>query len=240
VTKPLFETRGLYKRYGRQVVLRDVTMQVMAGESIALLGANGAGKSTLLRILATLSRPSRGEVLAFGEEAWTIRDTVRERIGFVGHQPYVYPELSCYENLRFFATMFGLTADQVVPKALELVGLADRRDAAASTLSRGLLQRLNLARAILHQPDALILDEPDTGLDRSGRAILTSLVAAQVERGAAVVLTTHSFEFGMSLASRIVGLREGSLAIDRPSGSLTIEDLDMHIATDGVPSAAGA
>jgi heme exporter protein A len=238
VTTPLFETRGLYKRYGRQVVLRDVTMQIIGGESIALLGANGAGKSTLLRILTTLSRPSRGEVLAFGEDAWSIRDAVRERIGFVGHQPYIYPELSCYENLRFFATMFGLLADQVVPQALDVVGLIDRRDAAASTLSRGLLQRLNLARAIMHKPDALILDEPDTGLDRAGRAVLETLVAAQVDRGAAVVLTTHSFEYGLSLASRVVGLREGSVSIDRPSETLTVEDLDLYIASDGSRLAA--
>jgi heme exporter protein A len=240
VTNPLFETRSLYKRYGREVVLRDVTMQIMAGESIALLGANGAGKSTLLRILATLSRPSRGQVLAFGEDTWSVRDRVRERIGFVGHQPYIYPELSCQENLRFFAAMFGLPVDQVVPQALELVGLADRRDAAASTLSRGLLQRLNLARAILHKPDALILDEPDTGLDRAGRVVLESLVAAQVERGAAVVLTTHSFEYGLSLASRVVGLREGSLSIDRPSESVSIDDLDLHLSTGGVSLAASA
>jgi heme exporter protein A len=215
-------------------------MQIMAGESIALLGANGAGKSTLLRILATLSRPSRGQVLAFGEDTWSVRDRVRERIGFVGHQPYIYPELSCQENLRFFAAMFGLPVDQVVPQALELVGLADRRDAAASTLSRGLLQRLNLARAILHKPDALILDEPDTGLDRAGRVVLESLVAAQVERGAAVVLTTHSFEYGLSLASRVVGLREGSLSIDRPSESVSIDDLDLHLSTGGVSLDASA
>jgi ABC-type multidrug transport system ATPase subunit len=134
--------------------------------------------------------------------------------------------------------LFGLPADQVVPQALDVVGLIDRRDAAASTLSRGLLQRLNLARAIIHKPDALILDEPDTGLDRAGRAVLETLVAAQVDRGAAVVLTTHSFEYGLSLASRVVGLREGSVSIDRPSETLTVEDLDLYIASDGSRLAA--
>lgn len=229
MTPPFFSVERVYKRFGRQVVLRDVTLDIPAGQSIALFGANGAGKSTLLRILATLSRPTRGTVQAFGEDAWEIRDTVRERIGVVAHQPFVYPELTCYENLRFFATMFGCEPERVIPDALETVGLAHRRDLLASTLSRGLLQRLNLARAILHAPEVLILDEPDTGLDREGRAVLSSLVRGHVERGGTVVFTTHSYDYGLDLASRIVALREGSISVDRPAGDVPAADLDRYI-----------
>lgn len=238
MTVPCFETLGVFKRFDRQVVLRDISLKIHAGESVALFGANGAGKSTLLRMLATLSRPTRGSVLAFGEDAWAIRDVVRERIGVVGHQPYIYPELSCYENLRFFSTMFGLS-DRSISKALDEVGLADRRDSLAGTLSRGLLQRLNLARAKLHDPQVLILDEPDTGLDNEGRRVLSAVVAGQVTQGGTVIFTTHSYEYGLQLASRVVGLREGRVSLDRPAELVSARDLDVAIATVQTSSKVG-
>ncbi|CAN5178823.1 ABC transporter ATP-binding protein [soil metagenome] len=231
MNEPYLQTSGVYKRYGRQVVLRDINMNVGVGESIALFGANGAGKSTLLRILATLARPSRGTVDAFGEDAWKHRESVRQRIGVVGHQPYVYPELTCAENLHFYARMFELDADKVVPVALDAVGLSNRRSSAASTLSRGLLQRLNLARAILHQPPVLILDEPDTGLDRAGRQVLSRIVADQIGRDGAVIFTTHSFEFGLEMATRAVSLQEGGVSLDRSAALLSTDELDRYVST---------
>ena len=230
MSAPYLQTRAVYKRFGRQVVLRDVSVQIGSGESIALFGANGAGKSTLLRILATLARPSRGTVEAFGEDSWKHRESVRQRIGVVGHQPYVYPELTCAENLRFYARMFELDANEVVPVALDAVGLASRRDSAASTLSRGLLQRLNLARAVLHKPAVLILDEPDTGLDRAGREVLSEIVARQIARDGAVIFTTHSFEFGLGLATRAISLQEGSVSLDRPAAVISTEELDRYVS----------
>jgi heme exporter protein A len=237
VTYPLLETRSVYRRYGRQVVLRDVSVSISPGESVGVFGANGAGKSTLLRMMATLTRPSRGEVLAFGEPVAANRIGVRRRIGVVGHQPYVYPELTCRENLRFFATMFKLDPDAVVLPAIEAVGLGGREDSRASTLSRGLLQRLNIARATLHQPDVLILDEPDTGLDRAGRAVLEATVQGVINRGGAVVLTTHAHEFGLNLSNRTVVLQQGHLVWDGPSTDLTVAELDRlvagRVATEG-------
>lgn len=233
MTVPFLETRNVYKRFGRNVVLRAVTFQVLPGEAVALFGANGAGKSTLLRLLATLSRPSRGEVLGFGDDAWENRDVVRARIGVVGHQPYVYPELTCEENLRFFATMFGLKAERVVSPALDAVGLGSRAESPASTLSRGLLQRLNLARATLHRPDVLILDEPDTGLDRAGRDVLVSVVGEQVDRGGAVVFTTHALDFGLELATRATSLRDGAISLNHPASMVTTADLDRDLSLAG-------
>lgn len=231
MSAPYFHAQHLYKRFGRQVVLRDVSVRFGSGEAIALFGANGAGKSTLLRILATLARPTRGSVEAFGDDAWKSREDVRRRIGVVGHQPFIYPELTCAENLRFYARMFGLDAAQVVPRALNEVGLGVRSDSPAGTLSRGLLQRLNLARAVLHQPTVLLLDEPDTGLDSIGRQVLAEIISNQIARDGAVVLTTHSFEFGLGVATRAISLREGSVTLDRDARSVSIADLERCVST---------
>lgn len=228
---PFFEIEHVYKRFGKKVALRDVNVILTAGESVALLGANGAGKTTLLRTMATLSRPTRGHVTAFGIDAWSARSEVRGRIGVVAHQPYVYPELSCAENLVFFATMFGLSgASGLAAVALERVGLARRAGDRAATLSRGLLQRLNLARAILHDPLVLVLDEPDTGLDAAGREVLSDLVRSQVDRGGSVVLTTHALEYGLDLASRVVVLANGRIVLDRPRALVSSETVGAAIA----------
>jgi heme exporter protein A len=227
-----FEIEHVYKRFGNKVALRDVNVTLTAGESVALLGANGAGKTTLLRTMATLSRPTRGRVAAFGVDAWSARSEVRARLGVVAHQPYVYPELTCTENLTFFATMFGLadTAERAAA-ALERVGLARRAGDRAATLSRGLLQRLNLARAILHEPLVLVLDEPDTGLDLAGREVLSELVRSQVARGGSVVLTTHALEYGLDLATRVIVLAEGRVVLDRPRALVSDDEVSMAIAS---------
>lgn len=229
---PLFEVSQVSKRFGRHVVLRTVDFQLQAGESVALLGANGAGKTTLLRILATLSRPTRGEYRAFGVSGWDARRQVRSRIGVVGHQPFVYPELTCRENLRFYATMYSVNdPDEAIVTALERVGLTDRANSRAGTLSRGLLQRLDLARAVLHRPSALVLDEPDTGLDAAGRGVLQRITAEQVERGGGVVFTTHGVEFALRLANRVVVLRGGDVALDAAAGDVTLGEVEGAIAS---------
>lgn len=212
---PVFQVEHVYKRFGTKVALRDVSVVVRQGEAVAVLGANGAGKTTLLRAMATLSRPTRGVVRAFGGDAWSARAEVRARIGVVAHQPYVYPELSCRENLTFFGTMFGLAQPSVAAgTALQRVGLGRRADDRAATLSRGLLQRLNLARAILHEPSVLVLDEPDTGLDAAGREVLSEIVRSQVARGGSVILTTHALEYALELATRVVVLADGRVVLD--------------------------
>lgn len=232
---PLFQVEHVYKRFGSTVALRDVSIELVAGEAIALLGANGAGKTTLLRTMATLSRPTRGHVLAFGVDAWSARAEVRARIGVVAHQPYVYPELSCAENLVFFATMFGLAdAPARSAAALARVGLARRADDRAATLSRGLLQRLNLARAILHAPLALMLDEPDTGLDAPGREVLSEIVKSQVARGSSVVLTTHALEYALALATRVVVLADARVILDAPRELVNDGDIARAIGAGAV------
>ena len=216
-SEPLFQIEHVYKRFGTKVALRDVSVELRAGEAVALLGANGAGKTTLLRTMSTISRPTRGAVRAFGVDAWSARREVRARIGVVAHQPYVYPELTCRENLQFFGTMFGLADSQSrVEKSLKRVGLARRADDRAATLSRGLLQRLNLARAILHEPSVLVLDEPDTGLDAAGREVLSEIVRSQAANGGSVVLTTHALDYALKQATRVVVLTDGRIVLDEP------------------------
>ncbi len=229
---PLLHIEHVYKRYGTKVALRDVSFRLVSGEAVALLGANGAGKTTLLRSLATLARPTRGTVQAFGVDAWSARAAVRAQLGVVAHQPYVYPELTCAENLVFFATMFGLPNVQARSSAaLERVGLARRAGDRAATLSRGLLQRLNLARAILHEPAVLVLDEPDTGLDAAGREVLSEIVQSQVKRGGSVVLTTHALEYVLALATRVVVLSDGRVVLDEPRELVSDEAVSLAIGS---------
>ncbi len=231
---PPFDARRVSKRYGRAVVLRDVSLTIGAGECVALLGANGAGKTTLLRAMATLTRPTRGQVIAFGVDAWQERQAVRARIGVVAHQPWLYPELTCRENLRFFGTMFQL--DQLegrIVGTLERVGLGGRLDSPAGTLSRGLLQRLNLARALLHGPEALLLDEPDTGLDGAGRGVLARLVTEHVGAGGSAVLTTHALDLALELATRVVVIASGVVVADGERAALTRSEVEAAIVGAG-------
>ena len=232
---PYLAVQHVYKRYGATVALRDVSFALAPGESVALLGANGAGKTTLLRTLATLSRPTRGDVQAFGVDAWSARTQVRQRIGIVAHQPYVYPELSGIENLRFFARMFDVAdAPAAIERALKRVGLMSRASDRAGALSRGLLQRLNLARAILHEPAVLVLDEPDTGLDAAGRELLAELIAWQIGRGGSVALTSHATSLAVRCAERVAFIERGGIVWEATSGPNLVERVESAVAAGGV------
>lgn len=178
--------------------------------------------------------------MAFGVDAGEERVAVRSRIGVVGHQPYLYPELTCRENLTFFATMFGLTdIEPLVESALGRVELSGRADDRAATLSRGLLQRLDLARATLHDPTVLVLDEPDTGLDAAGRRLLERLIHVQVERGGGVVFTSHAVDFALRCGNRAVVLRSGDVVLDVPIEQTSSDEIETAIAPDDVSMVAG-
>src|SRR6266567_7376773 len=166
----LVEVRGLKKTYTFKPILRGIDLTVARGERVALLGANGAGKTTLLRILACLTKPVAGSALVAGLDCVREAQQVRHLIGFVAHQPYLYEDLTALENLLFFARMYSVQhAHERAVELLRRVGLERRQHERVSTFSRGLVQRLSWARALLHTPPLLLLDEPDTGLDQSGR-----------------------------------------------------------------------
>jgi heme exporter protein A len=198
---------GLERRFGERVALRDVSFSLPAGETLAVFGANGAGKSTLLRVLATLLRPHAGEVEVLGSglarEGWKVRG----RVGFLGHEPLLYRELTVRENLRYHARLHSVDA-RTVDGALERVGLAHRAEDPVITLSRGMTQRAAIARATLHSPDLLLLDEPFANLDPAGAEAIAPLL-----RGPARVLISHDLEAGLAEADRVLALRDGAVSL---------------------------
>ncbi len=214
----LVELRGVAKRYGPQWALVEVDLRCGRAESIALLGPNGAGKSTLLRILAGVTRPTRGRILWGGQEvALASASWGRKRIGFVGHRSFLYTSLSVRENLMLYASLYGLANPaQRVAELLGRFGLSFVQDRAVSHLSRGLEQRAALARALLHDPELLLLDEPFTGLDVEACAALMELLREERARGVSVVLATHDFQVAEALCERVVILVGGKFEHDGP------------------------
>ena len=199
--------------FGRRRALNRVTLAATAGTVTALLGPNGAGKSTLLSIAATLLRPTSGTVAYGDTSAEAGGASLRARIGMLGHDLYLYQELTAAENLRFFAHIYSLDAvERRVDAALERAGLADRRDDVVAGFSRGMRQRLALERALIHEPRLLLLDEPFTGLDEAARAALRDRLGTARDAGAIVILTTHDTAAIDGLAFTAVSLVDGRLA----------------------------
>lgn len=213
------EARAVTVSFGEQLALRRATLRVEAGERLALVGPNGAGKTTLLRALAGLLRPASGDIRFGGDSLLQDRDRARRSIGFVGHQSLLYPELTAWENLQFYARLYGVAnRAERVAGVLEQIGLSGRRDARLAALSRGMTQRLALARAILHDPPILLLDEPDAGLDVGALGALERILRANRRR--TVVLTTHDFDQALRLCDRVVILDRGRVADEAATGEL--------------------
>jgi heme exporter protein A len=210
------------RTFGRRRALNRVSMQCRAGDVIALLGPNGAGKSTLLSIAATLLEPTSGSVVYGEHSPGRAGGALRTRIGLLGHDLYVYPDLTASENLDFFGRLYGVAhVGGRVAAALERAGLMDRRDEPVSGFSRGMRQRLALERALLHEPRLVLLDEPFTGLDDGATAALTERLTDLRRAGAIVLLTTHDLETIEGVIDRAVMLQNGKLLEVAPGpGSL--------------------
>jgi heme exporter protein A len=203
------------KTFGRHRALIDLTVTFASGEVAAVLGPNGAGKSTLLGILSTLVRPTTGQV-TFDGRAVDRHADVRTVIGYVGHEPGLYADLTARQNLALFAGLYGIPdAPALGERMLARVGLADvRRDAIVRTFSRGMMQRLALARALLHEPRVLLFDEPGSALDPAGAAWLAEEIARERATGRLVVLVTHDLDAAATVATHLVILRRGRVAFD--------------------------
>jgi heme exporter protein A len=218
---PIIEARGLVKAYGLLPVLRKLDLSIERSEFVALLGPNGSGKSTLLRMLCGLSKPTAGVIAIGGWELPREADAVRAQIGLVSHKTLLYDNLTARENLRFFARLYNLKQPAArINLLLERVGLARRADELARTYSRGMQQRLSIARALLHEPDVLLLDEPYTGLDQDASAMLDAVVTEAHHAGHTVVMTTHDLERAARLATRVVILSRGGNAYDSPASAI--------------------
>ena len=216
----------LVKRFGLKTVLRGLDFQVGAGEFVALLGPNGAGKTTFLRILASLSRPGMGEVRIAGYALPQQAAAVRQRLGVVSHQPLLYGDLTAEENLRFYGRMYNVpNINPRITEVLELVGLTARRRDLVRTYSRGMQQRLAIGRAVLHDPDVMLFDEPHTGLDQDASAMLDGVLREVAARGRTVVMTSHDLARVGDLASRFDVLSRGQIAASISRAEIEPNDL---------------
>jgi len=229
----VIEAAGLTRKFAGVTALQGAEFRVAVGESVALLGPNGAGKSTLLRLCATSLRPTAGTLRLFGADARSAPREVKRRIGFLSHHSFLYPELTAVENLLFYAEMFGVgERQQRVDELLQQVGLLGWANRPVATLSKGLEQRCALARALLHGPGLLLLDEPFTGLDTDAAAMLCRTLAAETARGTTVLMATHDLDRAAQLCDRAVVLQRGRIV-----GESTIVRDDI-VATRGLYEAA--
>ncbi len=222
----MIEVKNLTKRFGVKTVLKGLDFQVQEGEFVALLGPNGAGKTTFLRILSSLSRPSFGKVTISGYKLPDQAAAVRRRLGVVSHQPLLYGDLTAEENLRFFAKMYGLNQPAArITQVLELVGLVSRRRDLVRTFSRGMQQRLAIGRAVLHDPEVMLFDEPHTGLDQDASQMLDGILKEVAARTRTVVMTSHDLARTGDLASRFDVLSRGRVIASVQRGDINPNDL---------------
>ncbi len=225
---PVIQVRGLVKTFGLYPVLRGLDLDVGRGEFVTLLGPNGSGKTTLLRILSGLARPTAGTVRVGGWELPAEATFVRARLGVVSHLPLLYDTLTAEENLLFFARLYNVPPQERrerVAAMLKRVGLHHRARDVVQTFSRGMQQRLAIARAILHDPAVLLLDEPYTGLDQDAAALLDRLLREVAVAGRTVLMTTHDLQRGHALADRVMILSRGKIAHSARTDALAAADL---------------
>lgn len=218
--------KGLRKSYGDWPVLWDLDLQVEWGQVLVVFGDNGAGKSTLLKLISTQAKPEAGEVYVNGASSRKQPDRVRRAVGVVAHSDFLYEDLTCAENLAFYGRLYGLKdTSSKVEQGLSLVGLLDRRNHRVRTLSNGMQKRLSIARALLHEPSVLLLDEPESGLDQEALCVLDGVLSDWKSRGRSAVVTTHNVDKGQLWGDRVavlsggrLGFREQGRAMDGGTG----------------------
>ena len=238
----MIEVKHLVKRFGPKVVLKNLEFNVAQGEFVALLGPNGAGKTTFLRILASLSRPTLGEVSVAGYSLPHQAAAVRRQLGVVSHLPLLYGDLSAEENLGFYGRMYSIpNLKPRIDEVLELVGLSHRRRDLVRTFSRGMQQRLAIGRAIMHDPEVLLLDEPHTGLDQDACEMLDGVLRQVAARRRTVVMTSHDLVRVADLASRFDVLSRGAIRASAARADLPGDGLlsfyRQALAADGQKAA---
>lgn len=234
----MIEVRGLTKAFGSFYALRGITLSIPQGSCLCIFGPNGAGKTTFIRILSTLSRPDSGQVKVAGIDIREAPQVIRRRLGVISHTTYLYDELTADENLRFYAKLYDVSnVSSRIKQALREVGLFERRHDRVRTYSRGMQQRLSIARAMLHDPDILYLDEPYTGLDQHAAKMLTEWLSRLRSERRTILLVTHDIEHGLAISDRVAILLRGKVVFDEATAALSKDDFQKRyfkiIATGG-------
>ena len=220
------EVQGLTKSFGSHLALRGIDLEVRQGESIVICGLNGAGKTTLIKVLASIMNPSSGRVLVDGLNLKNNAEELRRRIGVVTHQTFLYSNLTAYENLKFYSRMYDVpTVKERIHEVVTMVGMTSRLYDRVGTLSRGMQQRLSIARSLLHKPSIMLLDEPETGLDQQAISMLWEALPTEGEGKRTVILTTHSLERGLELGERLLILDQGKIVYQSSTQALDLAGL---------------
>lgn len=225
--EPIFRLDNVKKRYGHTEALKGVSFELAEGDFLSVFGPNGAGKSTLLKILSTLTKPSEGDIFFKGEPVKNMKDDFRRHFGVISHQPYLYENLSALENLLFYGRLYGVKdvavrADFILKK----VELLSRKHDKVRTYSRGMLQRLSIARALMHEPDIILLDEPYTGLDQHASMVLSGILKEQFSLKKTIVMVTHNLSQGYELSSRVVVVKGGRFTLDKKKEEIPENDFE--------------
>lgn len=218
------EVKNLNKLFGRRQVLKNISFNLKHGDFLTIFGPNGAGKTTLIKILATLVKPTSGEIMLNGQLFGDDTAALRKQIGLISHQPLLYPDLSAYENLEFYGSLYGVAnLHERIVELLKKVELSSRRYDLVRTYSKGMQQRLAIARALIHKPRILFLDEPHTGLDPHAVEILDSLIA-EIRADHTFIMITHNLEKGLALSDSIMILKEGEIIYHQQKEKLNNEE----------------
>ncbi|RMD94294.1 MAG: heme ABC exporter ATP-binding protein CcmA [Calditrichaeota bacterium] len=220
-TNPTILVHHLSKAFGTLFALKNVNLKIHRGEFLAIFGPNGAGKTTLIRILATLTRPTSGEIFINGYSLNSDSEKIRRQIGVIAHQTYLYDELTAEENLRFYGKMYDVKdLNAKIARIIAEVGLGLRRRDRVRTFSRGMQQRLSIARAMIHDPSILLLDEPYTGLDQHASEMLTEWLKELKSKDRTILMVTHDLDRGIDLADRVAIIHQGKLVFEEERSNI--------------------
>ncbi len=232
-TAPLIEVTDVVKRFGKVVAVNGVSLKIDQGDAVVIFGPNGAGKTTLFRILAGLIRPDEGSLSVEGADVtYEYGETIRHRIGYISHQSMTYTQLSARENLLFFARLYGVAdPDEKADALLKRVGLTSRADDITATFSRGMKQRLSIARALVHDPDIILLDEPFTGLDQHAAEILKDTLSHLHDERKTFIMVTHNIRVGLAISRRVVVQVAGKIAMTCDTDGLNPDEFTERYFT---------
>lgn len=232
---PLISLKQAVKTYGYLQALKKVDLDIFQGKSVTIFGPNGAGKSTLLKVLSMQSRLSRGELLYNGTSYKKLSDDFRKHFGIISHQLFLYGNLSAIENLKFYGSLYGIkNPEKKGEELLKQLNIYKQKDDLVRTFSRGMLQRVSIARALVHNPDIIFLDEPYTGLDSFAAEKLSDILKEQLTNNKTIIMVTHNIETGLSLADTVVIMNKGRIVYNQQKSSLdTISFQDIYLQHAG-------